>query len=53
MEHCCCKGYMAFEMNAKGMTLCAAYVAQLIREGVTFTIKNDKVGVEVTLTGEF
>ena len=52
-DYCCCKGHMTFEMSTTGMKLCAAYVAQLIREGVTFTIRNDKVSTEVTLTGGF
>jgi hypothetical protein len=42
-----------FDLTVDGMQLLAAYVAQLVREGVTFTIQRDKISVEVKLTGGY
>ena len=44
---------MIFEMTEKGMTMLAAYVSQLVREGIKFRIKNDKISAEVTLAGGY
>ena len=44
---------MIFAMDTEGMTNLAAYVSQLVREGVTFSISNDKISAEVKLTGGY
>lgn len=42
-----------FECSPDSIQLCAIFVAQLIREGVTFEVCKDKFSVEITLTGGF
>ena len=37
----------------KGVENFAKFISQLVREGVTFEVKNDEFGAEVTLTGGF
>lgn len=44
---------LSFELTVDGMTLLAAFVSELVRQGVTFTMRQDNVAVEVTLTGGF
>jgi hypothetical protein len=42
-----------FKKTTQEMTLLAAYVAGLVREGVTFKLAADDCAVRVTLTGGF
>ena len=44
---------LTFDRSEKDMKAMAVFVAQLIREGVTFTIRQDNVGFEIELTGGF
>ena len=50
--------YIVFPKDEEGLKLCAVYVAQLTREGLTFELKdkgNATIGcwIEVHLTGGF
>lgn len=42
-----------FGDTVEELILCAAYVAQLVREGVTFRMKRGSFGVSVELTGSY
>lgn len=42
-----------FANTSKGMELLGAYVSELIRQGVTFSMNQDSHAVRVTLTGGF
>lgn len=42
-----------FLNNDEDTRRCAIFISQLIREGVTFEIKRDKISTEITLTGGF
>lgn len=44
---------LEFRRTVEDMLLLAAYVSELVRQGVTFTLRQDSVAVEVTLTGGF
>jgi hypothetical protein len=44
---------LTFQFTPEGMTLLAAYVAQLVREGVTFKIHQTDTTVSVELTGGY
>lgn len=44
---------LEFMNNENGTRLLAVYVAQLIKEGVTFTLKRYEAAVAVTLTGGY
>lgn len=42
-----------FHLTPEEMLLLAAYVAQLVKEDVQFTVRRDEYSVEVKLTGGF
>ena len=42
-----------FKVDAKGVRLASICAANLVKEGVTFTIKQDDYSIEITLTGGF
>ena len=44
---------MTFAMDKTGMRLMAIYVAQLVKEEVTFEITNDNAAANVKLTGGY
>jgi len=44
---------VSFEMTPNGLKLLACYVAELIRQGVTFKITQGAASVSVELTGGF
>lgn len=47
------KAFIVFENDEQGMRQCAAFVAQLVREGVTFSITRTAHGTEVVIEGGF
>jgi len=47
------KTIVTFNMNEDGVRLAAVFMAQLVREGVTFRVRSDNVSMEITLTGGF
>ena len=42
-----------FRRDAEGMKMLGAYLAQLVREGVTYKIENAELFIRVELTGGF
>ncbi len=44
---------ITFEMTVAGLKLLAGYVAELVRQGVTFKIVQNNTVVSVELTGGF
>ena len=42
-----------FKMDNAGIRLAAVFAAQLVKEGVTFSIRQDDFSIEITLTGGF
>ena len=44
---------MSFINDEAGLRALAVYCAQLVKECVTFTIRQDDVSIEVELTGGF
>lgn len=44
---------ITFQADEEGMKLMAVFVAQLVREGLTFTVENRATCFLVTLTGGF
>lgn len=45
--------YITFDADAEGFRMLAIFLAQLEREGVTYSIGQDSVGIEITLTGGY
>jgi len=43
----------SFDRSDEDMKAMAVFVAQLIREGVTFTVRQDNAAFEIELTGGF
>jgi len=44
---------LSFDRSEKDMRAMAVFIAQLVREGVTFTINQDNIAFEIKLTGGF
>ena len=45
--------YIGFNADAEGYRMMAVFLAQLEKEGVTYSVSQDLVGFEVELTGGF
>jgi hypothetical protein len=45
--------HITFHRDEDGIKMLAIFIAQLVKEGVTYTINNAENYVEVTLTGGY
>jgi hypothetical protein len=45
--------YITFNTDAEGFRMLAIFLAQLEKEGVTYSVSQDLAGFEVELTGGF
>lgn len=44
---------LSFVWTEKSIQLLAIFIAELVRQGVVFEVKQDTHGIDVTLTGGF
>jgi len=42
-----------FKADEKGVRLAAVFAAQLVKEGIVFSVLQDEFGIEIKLTGGF
>ncbi|MFA5936510.1 MAG: hypothetical protein WC822_01385 [Candidatus Paceibacterota bacterium] len=47
------KTTLEFPNTVTDMVLLAAFVAELVRQGIVFTLRRDNIAVQITITGGY